>query len=266
RSSHETVQHTGQTEIHLTTSKDDHERNDNVKGNDEHGGETDDEGFAGPHSSGAVAQKTSLHKCCRWRHRNKALGCTFAIVLVILVATCVVLSMDGNCLEDQTEHIASIISDDKCSYQTVCGNETEYRQFKNGTTISLKLDNVQEDLRIVTGITYHHPKFPTTSVSAQVEIVHGAAQGLVLKGTADSNLINAQETWKSEPMHIFPSLGNIFKLNFSVVENKLIVTFITRNNSKELTFNEDFWMSEDLKIRLGTYKSNVSYQVCFLES
>ncbi|CAL4065772.1 unnamed protein product, partial [Meganyctiphanes norvegica] len=249
-------------EEHQTKSKDISERNNN-KGSNGH--EKRNEGFAGAHSSGAVAQKTLLQKFWEWRHRNKALGCGFAGILIILITTFMVLSTEGNCVEDQTGDVASIFSNDECLYQTVCGNETDYHQFKNGTTISLKLNNVQEELRVVTGITLHHRRFPIMQVLAQIEITYGT-EGLVLKGTADNDLINNEESWNSEPLHILPSIGDTFRLGFSLTENKLRVSFVTNNFTKILILSEDFMRSEDVKIRLGTYESDVPYQVCFLDS
>ncbi|CAL4146849.1 unnamed protein product, partial [Meganyctiphanes norvegica] len=146
--------------------------------------------------------------------------------------------------------------DEDCSYQTVCGNQTNYHQFNNGTSIRVKLNNVQQELKIVTGITFHHPILSYTTVSALIEIVHGA-EGLVLKGTGNNHLLNDEDSWKTEQLHLFPSLGDTFTLNFSVVQNIFKVTFITQNSSKVLTLNEEFILSEDLKIRLGANKIDI---------
>ncbi|CAL4147532.1 unnamed protein product, partial [Meganyctiphanes norvegica] len=121
------------------------------------------------------------------------------------------LSKDSTYLQNNTRD--STRFDEDCSYQTVCGNQTNYHQFKNGTSIRVKLNNVQQELKIVTGITFHHPMLSYTTVSALIEIVHGA-EGLVLKGTGNNHLLNDEDSWKTEQLHLFPSLGDTFTLNF----------------------------------------------------
>ncbi|CAL4065770.1 unnamed protein product [Meganyctiphanes norvegica] len=153
--------------------------------------------------------------------------------------------------------------DDNCSYETVWGNETVYNKFKNNTSIILKLNSIHDDLRVVAGIT-NHKYFPSMPVSALLEITRGK-EGMELKGTADNYQLNSQDSWAVEQLPVYPSVENILILNFSVIENKLNIQFSTKNSSTVLTLYEYFFMSEDLRIKIGTSESDVPYQVCFLD-